>query len=94
MLGDDAHATTIPNLKRFKSRRGQSRLHADIAYSDQNQTLARLDTMLDLRWQVVDSNQAFVVRYNAAAASLCRRTTPAYGPSFTWLHQPSMDLEG
>jgi GNAT superfamily N-acetyltransferase len=26
------------------------------AYSDQNQTLARLDTMLDLRWQVVDSN--------------------------------------
>src|ERR1700677_1790788 len=30
MLGDDAHATTIPNLKRFKSRRGQSHLHADL----------------------------------------------------------------
>jgi hypothetical protein len=26
------------------------------AYSDQNQTLVRLDTMLDLRWQIVDSN--------------------------------------
>jgi hypothetical protein len=29
------------------------------AYSDQNQTLARLDTMIDLRWQVVDSNHCW-----------------------------------
>ena len=56
MLGNDAHATTIPNLKRFKSRRGQSHLHADIRVlgSESNASAARYPACL--RWQIVDSN--------------------------------------